>query len=79
VEKNKSVRKLEDGLHEEGDPVPANQDKDDSDGKEQVDQEFSGRNFSPGGFKFYHISILFVSQGINRICQSGPQGLVADR
>lgn len=78
MEKNESVRKLEDSLHEEGDPVPADQDEDDSDGKEQVDQEFSGRNFSPGGLKLYHFSILFVTQGFDRVCQSGPQGMVAN-
>ena len=78
MEKNESVRKLEDSLHEEGDLVPADQDKDDSDGKEQVDQEFSGRNFLPGGFKLYHFSLLFVSQGIDRVCQSGPQSLITN-
>lgn len=54
MKKNGSVRKLENSLYEEGDPVPADQDHDDSDGKEQVDQEFSGRNFSPGRYKLYH-------------------------
>jgi hypothetical protein len=32
----------------------------------------------PCRFKLYHYSLLFITQRIDRIRQSGPQGLVAN-
>jgi hypothetical protein len=70
VDEKKSVGQLEESLHKKGNPVPAYQDKDDSNNEKQIDQQLSGRYFSPGWFKLYHFSMLFISEGIYRVCQS---------
>ena len=72
-----SVRKLEECLEDQGDPVPADQDKDDGNDEEQIDQHLFQGQFPVCCIKFYHCSFLFVSKGINRIHQSGTKRLVA--
>ena len=63
-------------MHEKGDPFPADHDQDYGQGQEEIDPYLPGRQFSMGGVQFYHAAALFVSQGIHRVCQARPDGLV---